>query len=148
MKITKITQLGQQTPTTQSHKYYSEQELLNCLKGEHITVKAVLSLIESNFEKDKTIAELRQTVSELTKRISYLEQKTLQKPGRKRREFYVDGRELTDEYLMQLIDEGYYDSISKLEKSIGAGKNQLRNRYNKAKEKLRLERKVQSYGNH
>jgi len=48
---------------------------------------------------------------------------------------------------MELIDRGNYDSISKLEKAIGAGKNQLRNRYNKAKEKLRLERKVERYGN-
>lgn len=147
MEITNTAQPGQQAPATQSHKYYSEQELLNCLKGEHISVKAVLSLIESNFEKDKAIAELTQTLTELTKRISTLEKKALQKSGRKRREFYVDGRELTDEYLMQLIDEGYYDSIGKLEKAIGAGKNQLRNRYNKAKEKQRLERKVEGYGN-
>lgn len=147
MEISKAMQTGQQAPATQSHKYYSEQELLNCLNGEHITVTAVLSLIESNFEKDKAIKELTQTVSQLTKRIAYLEQKTLQKPGRPRREFYVNGQELTDEYLMQLIDEGYYDSISRLEKDVRAGKNQLRNRYNKAKEKLRLERKVESYGN-
>ena len=55
MNITNATQPEQQTPATQSYKYYSEQELQNCLKGEHITVKAVLSLIESNFEKDRTI---------------------------------------------------------------------------------------------
>lgn len=147
MEITKTTQPGQQAPATQSYKYYSEQELLNCLKGEHITVKAVLSLIESNFAKDKAIAELAQSVADLTKRIANLEKKALQKPGRPRREFWLDGRELTDEYLMQLIDYGYYDSISKLEKDVHAGKNQLRNRYNKAKEKQRLERKVESYGN-
>lgn len=87
------------------------------------------------------------TDEELTKCIAYLEQKALQKPGRKRREFYIDGQELTDEYLMELIDRGHYDSISKLEKTIGAGKNQLRNRYNKAKKKLIQERKMQSYGN-
>lgn len=55
-------------------------------------------------------------------------------------------KEMTDEYLMQLIDEGYFDSISKLEKELGAGKNQLRNRYNKAKEKLRMERRIEHYG--
>ena len=147
MEITKTTQPGQQAPATQSYKYYSEQELLNCLKGEHITVKAVLSLIESNFEKDKAITELTQTVADLTKRIANLEKKALQKPGRPRREFYVNDKLLDDDYLMYLIDYGYYDSISKLEKELHAGKNQLRNRYNKAKEKLRLERKVASYGN-
>ena len=147
MEITKTTQPGQQAPATQSYKYYSEQELLNCLKGEHMTVKAVLSLIESNFEKDKAIAELTQTVADLTKRIANLEKKALQKPGRPRREFYVNDKLLDDDYLIYLIDYGYYDSISKMEKDLGAGKNQLRNRYNKPKEKQQLERKVESYGN-
>ena len=147
MNITNATQPGQQPPATQSYKYYSEQELLNCLKGEHMTVKAVLCLIESHFEKDKAIAELTQTVADLTKRIANLEKKALQKPGRPRREFYVNDKLLDDDYLMYLIDYGYYDSISKMEKDLGAGKNQLRNRYNKAKEKQRLERKVEGYGN-
>ena len=142
MEITKTTQPGQQAPATQSYKYYSEQELLNCLKGEHITVKAVLSLIESNFAKDKAIAELTQSVADLTKRIANLEKKALQKPGRPRREFYANDKLLDDDYLIYLIDYGYYNSISKMEKDLGAGKNQLSNRYNKAKEKLRLERKV------
>ncbi len=147
MKITSGTQPGQTIPATQSYTYYSEQELQNCLMGEHVTAKAILSLIECHFEKDKAITDLTQTVAELTKRIAYLEKKALQKPGRPRREFWVNEQELTDEYLMQLIDEGYYDSISELEKELRAGKNQLRNRYNKAKEKLQLERKVESYGN-
>ena len=147
MEITKTTQPEQHSLATQSYKYYSEQELQKCLNGEHVTAKAILSLIESNFEKDKAIAELIQSVAELTKRIATLEKKALDKPGRPHREFWIDGRKLTDEYLMQLIDEGYYDSISKLEKELRVGKNQLRNRYNKAKEKLRLERKVESYGN-
>ena len=107
-------------------KEMTDEELTKLLIGKFNYNVLIPALIEANLRKDKQMAEL-------TKRISYLEQKTLQKPGRKRREFYVDGRELTDEYLMQLIDEGYYDSISKLEKSIGAGKNQLRNRYTKAK---------------
>lgn len=147
MEITNTPQPGQQEPTTQSSKFYSEQELLHCLKNESLTVKAFLSLVESNFEKDKAIAELKQSVAELTKRISYLEKKALQKPGRPRREFWVNGTELDDDYLMYLIDYGYYDNISKMEKDLGAGKNQLRNRYNKAKEKERQERRIKTYGN-
>lgn len=142
MEITNTPQSVQQEPTTQSCKFYSEQELLYCLKNESLTVKTFLSLLEGNFEKDKAIAELTQSVAELTKRVSYLEKKALKKPGRPRREFWINGTELDDDYLMYLIDYGYYDNISKLEKDVGAGKNQLRNRYNKAKEKLRLERKV------
>lgn len=147
MEITNTTQPGQQEPTTQSCKHYSEQELHYCLNKEVFTVKGFHALIESNFEKDKTISELTQMVADLTKRIAALEKKTLEKPGRPRREFYVNDKLLDDDYLMYLIDYGYYDSISKMEKDLGAGKNQLRNRYNKAKEKQRLERKVESYGN-
>ena len=147
MEITKTTQPGQQAPATQSYKYYSEQELQNCLKGEHMTVKAVLCLIESHFEKDKRIAELTQSVADLTKRIANLEKKALQKPGRPRREFYFNDKLLDDDYLMYLIDYGYYDSISKLEKELHAGKNQLRNRYNKAKRNLKIERSLKKNGN-
>lgn len=121
-------------------KEMTDEELNNLLTGKFNYNILIPGLIEAHLRKDKQIAEL-------TKRIAYLEQKALQKPGRPRREFWVNGRELTDEYLMELIDYGYYDSISKLEKELHAGKNQLRNRYNKAKERLRLERKVESYGN-
>ncbi len=120
-------------------KEMTDGELTKLLTGRFNYNVLIPGLIEANLRKDKQIAEL-------TKRIAYLEKKTLQKPGRPRREFWFEGREVTDEYLMELIDEGYFKSISALEKYFGAGKNQLRNRYNKAKEKLRLERKVKSYG--
>lgn len=127
-------------PFSKPLKEMTDSELAKLLTSKSNYNVLIPCLIESNIRKDKQIADLN-------KRIAYLEQKTLQKSGRPRREFYVNGQELTDEYLMQLIDEGYYDSISRLEKDVRAGKNQLRNRYNKAKEKLRLERKVESYGN-
>ena len=127
-------------PFTKQLKEMTDEELNKILTGKFNYNILIPGLIEANMRKDKQIADL-------TKRIANLEKKALQKPGRPRREFWLDGRELTDEYLMQLIDYGYYDSISKLEKDVHAGKNQLRNRYNKAKEKQRLERKVESYGN-
>ena len=121
-------------------KEMTDEELTKLLTGKFNYNVLIPALIEANSRKDMQIAEL-------TKRISYLEKKTLQKPGRKREEITVNGRELTDEYLMELIDESYYKNISAMEKDLHVGKNMLRNRYNKAKEKLRLERKVQSYGN-
>jgi len=114
-------------------KEMTDEELTKLLTGGSNYNVLIPGLIESHLRKDKQIAEL-------TKRIAYLEKKTLQKPGRKRQTFWVNGQELTDEYLMELIDHGYYDGIAQLEKDVGASKNQLRNRYNKAKEKLRLER--------
>lgn len=121
-------------------KEMTDEELSKLLTGKFNYNVLIPGLIEANLRKDKQIAEL-------TKRITYLEKKALQKPGRKRQTFWVNGLELTDEYLMQLIDEGFYDGIAQLEKDVGASKNQLRNRYIKAKEKLRQERRITSYGN-
>ena len=98
MKFTKEIHPGDTTPATHSGKYYSGQELQKCLNNGSVSANAILFLIESHFEKDKTITELTQTVAELTKRIAYLE------------------------------------------KDVGAGKNQLRNRYNKAKERRHLQK--------
>lgn len=85
-------------------------------------------------------------IETLTKRIDYLENKTLKKPGRKRQRFYFQGKELDDEYLIYLIDYDYI-TLSKLEKELGAGKNQLRNRYNKVKKNLKMQKEMDSNGN-
>lgn len=97
------------------------------------------ALIESNNRKDKIIAELIQ-------RINILESKTLKKAGRKRQTFYFNGQELTDEYLEYLIDYDYI-TIRKLAKDVGAGKNQLRNRYNKRKRLQKLQKEVKTHDN-
>ena len=60
--------------------------------------------------------------------------------------FYFNEQELTDEYIVFLIDYDYI-TISKLEKDVNAGKNVLRNRYNKAKKKQQLERQVKKNDN-
>ena len=44
----------------------------------------------------------------------------------------LNGRELDDDYLMHMID-GDYLTIRELEKEVGATKNTLRNRYERAK---------------
>lgn len=123
-------------------KEMTNEELTKLLTGKFNYNVLIPGLIETYLRKDEQIADLTKQITELNKRVLYLERKQLQKPGRPRREFRVNGKELNDDYLMYLIDYGYYDNISKMEKDLGAGKNQLRNRYNKAKEKLRLERKV------
>ena len=85
-------------------------------------------------------------IETLTKRLDYLENKTLKKPGRKRQRFYFQGKELDDEYLIYLIDYDYI-TLSKLEKELGAGKNQLRNRYSKAKKNLKMQKELDTDGN-
>lgn len=121
-------------------KEMTDEELTKLLTGKFDYNVLIPALIETNLRKDKQIAEL-------TKRIAFLEEKTLKKAGRKRQTFYLNGTELTDEELVYLIDYEYYDSIGKLEKDVGAGKNQLRNRYNKAKKKQQLEKEVKKHGN-
>ena len=103
----------------------SDVELTKLLASNSNYNVIIPALIESNKRKDKIIAELIQ-------RIDILESKTLKKTGRKSQTFYFNGQELTDEYLEYLIDYDYI-TIRKLEKDVGAGKNQLRNRYNKRK---------------
>ncbi len=125
-------------------KEMTNEELTKLLTGKFNYNVLIPGLIEAYLRKDEQIADLTKQITELNKRVLYLERKQLQKPGRPRREFRVNGKELDDDYLMYLIDYGYYDSISKMEKDLGAGKNQLRNRYNKAKEKLRLKWKVEN----
>ena len=83
------------------------------------------ALIESNMRKDKQIQLLE-------KRISALENKALQKAGRKRQTFCLDGVELTDEDIIYYIDNELF-TLYQLERTVGAKKNQLRNRYNRAK---------------
>ena len=96
-------------------------------------------LIEANRRKDTAIKELN-------RRITRLEEKALTKRGRKRQTYFYEGEELTDEKLVYLIDYEFYDSISKLEKLIGAKKNVLRSRYKKAKNKQKIERELEDHG--
>ena len=88
----------------------------------------------------------KHTITELTKRIAFLEDKTLKKAGRPKVRFEVNGQELTDDYLLYLVDYDFF-TIRELEKEVGAGKNQLRNRYNKAKKKEKLNKEAAANGN-
>ena len=117
----------------------TDEELTKLLASNSNYNVLIPALIESNNRKDKIIAELIQ-------RIDILESKTLKKAGRKRHTFFFNGQELTDEYLEYLIDYDYI-AIRKLEKDVGAGKNQLRNRYNKRKRLQKLQKEVKTHAN-
>lgn len=116
------------------------EAMRNNKSGIHFNISA---LIEADRRKHERIKELEKEIREIKKdferRLSRLEKKTLQKPGRKKQSFSAPAfgfdHELTDADLCRLIDEGYYDSIGKMERELGAGKNQLRNRINKERER-------------
>ena len=126
-------------PQPKPYRLMTDEELEQVLTTATNYNILIPALIEKDRRKDKTIAELN-------KRILRLEEKTLQKAGRHKQVFQLDGTELTDDYIVYLIDYGYYDSIGKLEKDVGAGKNQLRNRYNKYKRNQKIERSLKKNG--
>ena len=117
-------------PFPKKLKEMTDEELTKLLAGAFNYNVLIPALIEANTRKDRTIAEL-------TKRVAFLEGKALKKAGRPRRCFYLNGHELTDEELIYQIDYQHF-TIRELEKEVGAGKNQLRNRYHKAKKKQKL----------
>ena len=124
-------------PMPQPRPYHlmTDAELKETLNTNYNYNILIPALIESNRRKDKAIAELN-------KRIVVLEEKTLKKAGRHKQSFQYEGKELTDDYIVYLIDYGYFDSIGQLEKEVGAGKNQLRNRYNNYKRNQKIERSI------
>ena len=59
----------EQEATKQSYSYYSEEELQECLKRGTVTANAILSLIEANFQKEKTINKLTETIHALSETV-------------------------------------------------------------------------------
>ena len=126
-------------PFPKKLKEMTDEELTKLLTGAYNYNVLLPALIEANTRKDHAIAEL-------TKRVVFLEDKARKKAGRPKTRYYVNGQELTDDYLIYLIDYDYF-TIRELEKEVGAGKNQLRNRYNKAKKKEKLKKEESDHGN-
>lgn len=128
------------------YKSMTNEELERIIKIPVYRPDMIPALKELHLRMIQIISDLTKTVANLEKRVEFLEEKTLKKAGRKKQTYNFDGKELTDDYLVYLID---YDlaTIGKLEKIVGAGKNVLRNRYNKAKKKQQLERQVKRNDN-
>lgn len=112
-------------PDTHNLTDKTDKELNALLNPKYNFNILLAALIEKNRRRDAELIELQN-------RIRILEAKANKQPGRKRKTFCVDNHELTDDYLCYLIDNDYY-AVSELERTVGAKKNVLRNRYNKAK---------------
>ena len=125
-------------PFSKPLKEMTDEELTALLAMDMNYNVLIPTLIEVNTRKDRAIAEL-------TKRVAFLEDKARKKAGRPKTRYYVNGKELTDDYLIYLIDYDYF-TIRELEKEVSAGKNQLRNRYNKAKKKQKLQKEANNNG--
>ena len=119
-------------PEPKPYHKMTDKELQNLLKSNINYNVLIPVLIEINLHQNMEILSLK-------KRISTLETKTLKKPGRKRTTYYLHGKELTDDDLIYYIDYDYF-TISELEREVGAPKNSLRNRYNRAKRLANIEK--------
>ena len=119
-------------PEPKPYHKMTDKELQNLLKSNVNYNVLIPVLIEITLRKDMEILSLK-------KRISALETKALKKPGRKRTTYYLHSKELTDEDLIYNIDYDYF-TISELEREVGAPKNLLRNRYNRAKRLAKIQK--------
>ena len=112
-------------------KAFSDKELFAILENNVVPNAPVQTLTE-------LIRRLYSVIEEQQKEIDLLKSasptKSSKKSGRKREPFYIGKAKLDDDYLIYLIDNGYY-TFQQLEKELNASKNQLRNRYNRAKKK-------------
>ena len=116
---------------------YTQGKLFQIAKSDNsnsVALQCLIELVRRSLEKNQ---ELIEKVITLEQEISSL-QATLNPPkkkcGRKAEEFSVNGKTLDDDYLVYLIDNGFF-KIRALEKEVGANKNQLRRRYERCKER-------------
>ena len=117
----------------------TDQELTELLTKSRNYGDLIPGLIEYVFRQDREIKALR----------SQLEQqqtKPAKKSGRTKEDFYFNGKLLTDADIAHYV-EGDYLTITKLERDVGAKKNQLRNRYKRYKEKQKLKKEESDHGN-
>lgn len=116
----------------------ADKELFQIMKESQKASSIVFMLKEITLRQQKIIADMKN-------RIAVLENKTLKAKGRKKQEFFLNEMILSDDEIVRLIDGEYFTNIRELEKKVGAGKNQLRNRYNREKKRLEmLERQKQN----
>lgn len=116
-------------------KNFSNKELFAILENNVVPNAPVQALTE-------LIRRLYSVIEEQQKEIELLKSApstSSKKSGRKRKSFYMGKAKLDDDYLIYLIDNGLY-TFKQLEKEMNASKNQLRNRYNRAKKKLEGEK--------
>ncbi len=91
--------------------------------------------INSSEASRELFSRLLKRINELEKEVILLSGQTTDRKVRKRKIYYYEDVELTDELLVEYID-GEAFTIYELEKKVGAKKNVLRNRYKQAKRRL------------
>ena len=118
-------------------KDFSNEYLFAILENNVVPTAPVAALSE-------LIRRLYFTIEEQQKIIESLKASAPTVPqmqrGRKRKKYYMGKGLIDDDYLIYLIDSELY-TFKQLEQELGSGKNQLRNRYNRAKKTLEKDSK-------
>ena len=117
----------------------TDQELTELLTKSRSYSDLIPGLIEYVFRQDREIKALR---SQLERQ----QAKPNKKSGRAKEDFYFNGKLLTDADIAYYV-EGDFLTITKLERDVGAKKNQLRNRYKRYKEKQQRTKEESDHGN-
>lgn len=118
-------------------KNFSDEYLFAILENNFVPTAPVAALSELVRRLYFTIEEQQKEIESLKKTAPTVPQK---QSGRKRKKFYMGKGLIDDDYLIYLIDNELY-TFKQLEQELGAGKNQLRNRYNRAKKALEKDSK-------
>ena len=118
-------------------KNFPDEWLFLILENNFAPTAPVVALSELVRRLYSTIEEQQKVIELLKAPASTIPQK---QSGRKRKSFYMGKGLIDDDYLIYLIDSELY-TFKQLEQELGAGKNQLRNRYNRAKKTLEKDSK-------
>lgn len=124
-------------PHIQNIDKFSQSELFQIARNDKSSSEAfqcLIELVRRTTEKNQELAEKVILLEQEVKNLQMALNPPKKKCGRKAEEFFIHGKMLDDEYLAHLIDNEFY-TIRKLEKEIGANKNQLRRRYERYKKK-------------
>ncbi|MCH5261959.1 MAG: hypothetical protein J1F42_03520 [Lachnospiraceae bacterium] len=116
---------------------FTQDKLLQIAKSDNsnsVAFQCLTELVHRTLEKNQELGEKVITLEQEISNLQAMLNPPKKKCGRKAEEFFVNGKTLDDDYLMYLIDGGYY-KIRELEKEVGANKNQLRRRIERYKEK-------------
>ena len=114
---------------------------------DNLSVKELLTTLENTTSVNASAAihiililldRMNSSIEDLQRKSEELQQgqsaSTHGRRGRKRKDFYLGKTLIDDDYLIYLVDKGFY-TLKQLEEEVGAGKNQLRNRYRRAKKR-------------
>ena len=116
---------------------FTQDKLFQIAKSDNSNSAAfqcLIELVRRSLEKNQELVEKIITLEQEVANLHVTLNPPKKKCGRKAEEFIINGKMLDDDYLVYLVDNGFF-KIREREKEVGANKNQLRRRYERYKER-------------